>query len=91
MRKMLTKEVTFTHFHLSKMEVVEGKPQAIEMGSEKLLGNIKPEKVQKQMRQMYNDNTILVYNVSTETLTFEMEIEEFIKHANVKGESNESK
>ena len=87
MRKFLTKEITFTHFNLSKMEIHGGVPTAVEMGTEKLLGNIKPEKVQKQMRKLYNDNSIIIYNHRVENVTYEMEIEKFIEVATPKEEN----
>lgn len=82
-RKMMTKEVTFTTCKVAEMQVVEGKPQVVELDSERFMGNLSEQKLVKEISKMLG-KTITVYDIQTETNTYEMAVEDFIKHAKIK-------
>lgn len=89
MRKMMTKEVTSTLVKVAKMEMVEGQPKAIALPDEILLGNVSLEKAQKTISKKLGAGAT-VFEVSPETVVYEMPVEEFIKVATVKAEENET-
>jgi mannose/fructose/N-acetylgalactosamine-specific phosphotransferase system component IIB len=83
MRKMMTKEVTFTTVKVAKMEMVEGIPTAVSIPDEVILGNVNSEQATKAMRKKHGEN-VSVFLVIPQTQTYEMAVEDFIKVANVK-------
>ena len=87
-RTMLTKEVTTTTVTVAKMEMVEGKPQAISLPEEILLGNVSLEKAQKVLNKKYGQ-AVTVFGVSANTEKYEMPVVEFIKVATIKVETQE--
>jgi hypothetical protein len=83
MRKIMSKEVTFTTIKTVKIEVVEGQPTNVLLPDEIMIGSITFEKALKAMKQKYGES-IIVYDMITETKVYEMEVEDFIKHASLK-------
>ena len=86
MRKLMTKEVTVSTIKMARMDIIDGKPVAIELEPVTVLGRITKEKAQREINK--KDQIILkypfpvtVYEVSTETDVYEMEVEDFIKQA----------
>ena len=82
-RKMMTKEVTFTSVTLAKMQMVDGTPQALPVENEILLGNVNLERAQRVITKKYGTG-VTVFKVEPTTEVYEMEVEEFIKHAKIK-------
>lgn len=83
MRKMMSKEVTYTTLSIAKMTVVDGEPKAEKLPDVKLIGNIKLEKAQKLVKKKYGQD-VTVFSVSPETKIYEMEVERFIELATEK-------
>ena len=91
MRKMLSKEITFTHVKVAVLEVMEdGSPKAIEQPPIELLGDISIERADKMIAKDYKGKMIMIYSIETEKRTYEMEVEEFIKVASIKVKENVS-
>lgn len=82
-RKMMTKEVTFTTIKVAKMEMVDGSPEAVALPDEVLIGNIRLERAQREMNKLYGE-PVTVFSVEPETHVYEMAVEDFIKVAEVK-------
>jgi len=82
MRKTMKKEVTITTCAIAKMEMVDGKPIAIELPKEVLLGNVTLEKAQQQLNKKLGFS-VTVFEVQADTQTYEMDVEEFIKVATI--------
>jgi Histone-like Protein p6 len=83
-RKMMTKEVTSTNVQIAKMELVDGQPVAKPLDPVVLIGNRTLESAQKEVNKMFKGENVTVFNVEAETVTYEMEVSEFIKLASVK-------
>lgn len=88
MRKFMTKEVTFTTCKVAEMAVVDGKPTVIEHDTERFLGNPSQQKIEKELYKMYKKQ-LTAYDLETETKVYEMAVEDFMKHATVKEDSDE--
>lgn len=82
LRKMMQKEITKTNVKLAKMDLQDGQPVAIPLPDETLLGNVSLEKAQKEMSKKHQGAT--VFSVEPDTVTYEMSVEDFIKHATIK-------
>lgn len=84
MRKMMTKEVTFTTINACYIEVgKDGTPEMVTMAPIQIMGTISNAKAQK----MLNDETgrnVTITSMVEETNVYEMEVEEFIKVASIK-------
>lgn len=78
----MKKEVTTTTCTIAKMEMVEGKPVAIELPKEVLLGNVSLEKAQAYLNKKFG-YAVTVFEVQANTQTYEMDVEEFIKVASI--------
>lgn len=89
MRKIMTKEVTKTTVKSAKMVVKDGKPEAVELPDEVLLGNISLEKAQKEMNRKYNE-PVTVLSVEADTKVYEMDVVEFVKYAKIKEEPKQA-
>lgn len=83
-RKMMTKEVTSTTVQIAKMELENGQPVAVPMEPVVLIGNRTLESAQTEVKKMFKGENVTVFNVQPETVTYEMEVSEFIKVASVK-------
>lgn len=83
MRKVITKEVTSTTVKVAKLQMVDGTPQAIKIQDVVLLGNVSQEKAQKEVEKLHGKG-VTVFELQSETKTYEMPVEEFIKHATLK-------
>lgn len=83
MRKVMTKEVTTTTLKVAKMEMVDGSPKATTLEDEVLLGNVSPEKAQKEITKKYGHG-VTVFEVIPETKVYELPVEEFLAIASVK-------
>lgn len=84
MRKMLSKEITFTHIKLAVLEVQDGKPVAVELPPLEMLGDISRERAQKKLDKEHKGKQVMIYSLETEKRTYEMEVEKFIQIASVK-------
>lgn len=89
MRKLMTKEVVFTNIYSAEIIVNEdGTPGVKQHAPMTVIGNLNQKQADKYIKDYYKNAN--VYKVSHETLVYEMEVEEFIKHAKVKeGDSND--
>ena len=85
MRKMLTKEVTSTTIKLAQLTMVEGKPEAVTLPDEIVLGNVSLEKAQLYVNKKLGAG-VTVFSVEADTKTYEMSVEDFIKVASLKAE-----
>ena len=85
MRKMLTKEVTSTTIKLAQLTMVEGKPEAVTLPDEIILGNVSLEKAQQFVNKKHGAG-VTVFSVEADTKTYEMSVEDFIKVASLKVE-----
>jgi hypothetical protein len=84
-RKTMVKEVTHTTLKVAKMEVENGSPKAVSIPDVTLIGNVNLEKAQRYALKELGKN-VTVFEVIPETKKYEMEVEEFIKHAQEKVE-----
>lgn len=82
-RKTMTKEVTKTTVKLAVMEIVEGVPTAVTLPDETLIGNVSPEKAQKELNKKHGQS-VTVFSVVPETTVYTMDVEKFIEYADVK-------
>jgi hypothetical protein len=83
MRKMMTKEVTTTTVKVAKMEMENGLPVAVNLPDEILLGNVTLDKAQRILNKKFGQ-PVTVFEVSANTNTYEMPVEEFVKVATLK-------
>lgn len=84
MRKKMTKEVTKTTVKVAEMVVNEqGLPVAQPLEDVILIGNVSVEKAQKAVNKQFDKN-VTVFGVETDTQVYEMDVEEFIKHATLR-------
>lgn len=83
MRKMMTKEVSVTKAKCAFMEIVDGLPVATTLPDETLMGNVSMARAQKMLNDKHN-KSVTVFDLKVETLVYEMEVEEFIKHATLR-------
>lgn len=89
MRKKMTKEVTKTTVKVAKMKVGEnGLPVAEPLDDVIMIGNVSPEKAQKQVNKLFKDSkeNVTVFGVETDTQVYEMDVEDFIQVATLKTE-----
>lgn len=86
MRKTMQKEVTKTKVKIARMEMKDGHPVAIPLEDEILLGNVNLERAQKEINRKYRQG-VTVFTVEPETVVYEMDVLEFIKHAKIKEEN----
>jgi hypothetical protein len=89
MRKLMTREVTTTTLTLAKMEMVEGKPVATPLEKEVLIGNVSIERAQAHAKKKHGAG-VTVFEVVADTKSYEMSVEDFIKHASLKEEQIEA-
>lgn len=83
MRKMMTKEVTQTTVKMLKVTTVDGQVSTEQLPDMILVGNISPEKAQKQVHKELGFN-VTVFGVEPETKVYEMAVEDFIQFATLK-------
>jgi hypothetical protein len=80
MRKFMTKEVTVTIAKLANIGIDEnGLPKVEDIETVEILGELNKEKAEKKLRKAGNLKTL--FNVTTETRNYKMEVAEFIKVA----------
>jgi hypothetical protein len=89
MRKVMTKEITTTTVKLAKMEMLEGRPSAIAMEDEVILGNVSLEKAQILATKKHGAG-VTVFEATANTNVYELAVEDFIKHASLKEEQIEA-
>ena len=89
MRKKMTKEVTKTTVKIAKVQNVDGQLSTEQLDDLVLIGNVSAEKAQKQVHKELGLNAT-VFGVETSTEVYEMDVEEFIKHATLKTDSEET-
>lgn len=88
MRKMMTKEVTKTTVKIAKMVAdAKGMPKAEQLPDEVLIGNVSLEKAQKEINKKYAGQAVTVFGVEPATEVYQMAVEDFIKHATLKGDN----
>lgn len=87
MRKLMTKEVTMTIIKLAKMNPTPEGITTETLPDEMLLGSVSLSKCQKHINKKYKNHLINIYHTEVITKTYEMEVEEFIKIARIKGEN----
>lgn len=83
MRKMMTKEVIFTTFSVAKMEYKNEELTIVPLPNEVVLGNVSEAKALKDMVKKYKEN-VSVFNLSTQNVTYQMEVSDFIKYGEIK-------
>lgn len=84
----MTRQVTKTTVKVAKIELKEGIPVAVELPDLVLVGNIRMERAQREANAHFGEQ-VNVMQVLPETLTYEMSVEDFIKHATVREEQSE--
>lgn len=84
MRKYMTKQIIQSTIKSAKIELVEGVPKAIELPDEVVMGKYSNSRAQKYIDEKYKN--AMVVQVNVEKLVYEMEVEEFIKLAELKEE-----
>lgn len=83
MRKYMTKEVTFTNIFSAEIKVNEQNAPYMHTHPVKtVIGNLNKNQAEKIIRETHSQAN--VYNLTYDTVTYEMEVEEFIKHATIK-------
>lgn len=87
-RRMMSRQVTKTVVKVAKMEIQGGKPVAIELPDEIMLGNVKVDRAQRVLDKKYEES-VTVLAVLPETQTYEMLVEDFIQVATVVTEDKE--
>lgn len=87
MRKTMTKEVTKTTIKSVEVVIVDGLPTTKPLEDIVVIGNVSKEKAQKVANKHF-EKQVTVFGVEVETVVYEMEVEEFIKHARIKQEVN---
>lgn len=88
-RKTLTREVTKTTVKLGRVVTENGVPQFESLEDIVLLGNVDAEKAQKQASKMF-DFPVTVIEVQADTVVYQMPVEEFMKHATIREDGDES-
>lgn len=79
-RRTIKREITRTVIKLGKIETENGKPEIIPLPDEEMVGNVKLEQAQREMRRRHGSN-VSVFQVLPDTQTYVMDVEEFIKVA----------
>lgn len=85
MRKTMQREITKTTVKLATMEIENGLPVAKPLEDVTLIGNVSLERAQSIVKKEV-DPKATVFEVVPETNVYEMDVEEFIKHATLKTE-----
>lgn len=82
--KFVNREITHTTVKLSRIEMVDGHPQAKELPDEKLTGNVPLDKAQSHMNFKFRgQKPVTVVQVIPETTKFRMPLDRFMKLAEV--------
>lgn len=89
MRKKMTKEVTKTTVKIARVQNVDGQLTTEQLDDLVLIGNVSAEKAQKLVHKQHGTNAT-VFGVEVATEIYEMDVEEFIKYATLKTDSEES-
>ena len=87
-RKMMQREVTSTTVRLATISVVEGKPEMVHLPEEVFVGNVSMEHAQRLLNKKYG-SPVTILELETDTQVYEMAVEDFIKHAQLKEEKLE--
>ena len=82
MRKTMKREVTSTTVRIGKIMMVDGHPQVEQLPAEKVVGNVTLEKATKLMKKKHGQG-VTVFEVEAETETYQMSVEDFLKHAEI--------
>lgn len=82
----MTKEVTKTTVKVTEVKNVDGQPVVEQLEDVTLLGNVSHEKAQREISKRFAGRNVTVFGVETNTLTYELPVEEFIEIAHVKQE-----
>lgn len=83
-RRMMQREITRTTIKLAKMEVQDGKPVAISLPNETMLGNVRIERAQREMDKKYKGESVTVLEVQADTTTYVLPVEKFLEIATIK-------
>jgi hypothetical protein len=83
MRKIMSKEITTTTLKLGKIKVIDGSPLVEKLPDETLLGEPNERNIGKIIYKKYGAG-VTIYHKEIKKLMYEMEVEEFIKHATLK-------
>lgn len=89
MRKTMTKEVTKTIAKLKEVVNQDGNVSMVDLDDLVLIGNVSREKVQRKVHKELNTNVVVI-SVEVSTETYEMPVDEFIKHATLKAKPEET-
>lgn len=89
MRKTMTKEVTKTIVKVTEVKNVDGQPVAERLEDVTMLGNVSMERAQREIAKQFAGRNVTVFDVETNTVTYEMPVQEFIELAHVKEESKD--
>lgn len=87
MRKKMTKEVTKTTIKIAKVQNVDGQLTTEQLDDIIMIGNVSAEKAQKHVHKELGTNAT-VFGVEVSTEVYEMDVEEFIKHATLKQDTD---
>lgn len=81
-RRKVRRSVTITACEGQRVNPLTGE---LEDFYDALIGTYDAAKATRSLRRMYRDETILILKCETDTDTYEMSIEDFVKHSTKKG------
>ena len=82
MRKMMSKEVTFTTLKIAKIEMLNGSATVVELPEEIIMGTISKDKAQKAVNKKHN-SIITILSHTENSDIYEMSVEDFVKQAKI--------
>lgn len=88
-RRMITREFTYTTIKSAKMEMRDGTPVAIALPDERVFGNIKMARAQREIDKIYKGENATVLEVQHDRVAYELEVEKFLEVARLKEQTDE--
>ena len=79
-RKYITREITKTTVKVARMEVQEGRPVAVPLDDEVIVGNVSMEQAQRQIKKKLGDG-VTVFGVEPNTEKYKMSVADFLQLA----------
>ena len=86
-RKYITREITKTTVKVARMEVQDGKPVAVPMEDETIVGNVSVEQAQRQIKKKLGDG-VTVFGVQANTEKYKMAVADFLQLATLVTDEN---
>lgn len=87
MRNTIKKEIFYTTCRVAEMQVIDEKPTVVERDPERFIGKVSHANIARNLKKMYG-KTLVPYDIQTESETYELSIEDFMKYATkIEGDS----